>query len=292
MTKKIDTGFLLEPVEVEVEKLLPSSKLPDGIKATTRYETIAASVKEVGIIEPLIVYPEKGTKGAYVLLDGHLRLEVLKDLGARKVVCLVAKDDENYTYNHQVSRIAPIQEIGMIRKAIAAGVSEERIAKALNLTTQTIRRNARRLKGICPEAVDILKDKPVPEVSLGILRRVKAYRQIEMADLMARTGCYSGSYAKTLLMRTPKEQRMPGVARPKGLRAEDIAKLEAESRTSEREFVLATESHGKNVMDLMLVRTYMKKLLDNARVVRFLVQQKPDLLRELQQVVEATSLEA
>jgi hypothetical protein len=45
-------------------------------------------------------------------------------------------------------------------------------------------------------------------------------------------------------------------------------------------------------MDLMLVRTYMKKLLDNTRVARFLVQKKPDLLRELQQMVEATSLEA
>ena len=48
----------------------------------------------------------------------------------------------------------------------------------------------------------------------------------------------------------------------------------------------------KNVMDLMIVRTYMKKLLDNARVVRFLVQHKPELLREVQQMVEATLLEA
>jgi hypothetical protein len=180
----------------------------------------------------------------------------------------------------------------MIRKAIAAGVPEERIAKALNLTTRTIRNNARRLKGICPEAVEILKDKPVPEIALSVLRKVKPYRQIEMADLMARTGCYSGSYAKTLLMRTPKDQRLPGVVRPKGLRPEDLARLDTESRTSEREFVLATESHGKNVMDLMLIRTYMKKLLDNARVVRFLVQHKPELLREVQQMVEATSLEA
>lgn len=91
----------------------------------------------------------------------------------------MAKDDENYTYNTHVSRVAPIQEGGMIRKAIAAGVSEERIAKALNLTTQTIRRNARRLKGICPDAVEILKDKPISEVALAVLRKVKPYRQIE-----------------------------------------------------------------------------------------------------------------
>lgn len=291
MSKPLEAGFLLQPVDVAVERLLPSTKLPEGFKTTPRYQTIAASVREIGIIEPLIVYPEKGTKGTYVLLDGHMRLAVLQELGIKQATCLVAKDDENYTYNHHVSRVAPIQEIGMIKKAIAAGVSEERLAKALNLTPQTIRRNARRLKGICPEAVEILKDKPVPEVALDALRRVKSYRQIEMADLMAQTGYYTGSYAKTLLMRTPKDLRLPST-RAQGLRHEELTKLESESRASDRDFALATESHGQNVMNLVLVRTYLKKLLDNARVVRFLAQNRADLLRELQQVVEATSLEA
>lgn len=290
MSKQIETGFLLEPLDVPLTKLLPSSRLAEGVKASPRYETIVASVREVGIIEPLIVYPERGAKGLYVVLDGHLRLEILKDLGRASVVCLVAKDDESYTYNTHVSRVAPIQEVGMIRKAIAAGVSEERIAKALNLTTQTIRRNARRLKGICPEAVDILKDKPISEVALAVLRKVKPYRQIEMADLMARTGHYTSAYARTLLLRTPKDQCVNGAQ--KDLRPEDVRRLEAESRASEKEFVLATESHGKNVMDLMLLRTYFKKLLDNARVIKFMAQRKPDLLRELQGVIEATSLEA
>jgi ParB-like chromosome segregation protein Spo0J len=289
VSRTIETGFLLEPLEIPLSKLLPSARLAEGLKASPRFETIVASVQEVGIIEPLIVYPEKGTKGLYVVLDGHVRLEILKDLGRSSVTCLVAKDDESYTYNTHVSRVAPIQEVGMIRRAIAAGVSEERIAKALNLTTQTIRRNARRLKGICPEAVDILKDKPISEVALAVLRKVKPYRQIEMADLMARTGHYTSSYARTLLLRTPKDQC---VAAPKDLRPEDVARLESESRSSEKEFVLATESHGKNVMDLMLLRTYMKKLLDNARVVKFMAHRKPELLRELQKVIEATSLEA
>jgi hypothetical protein len=292
MTKKIEAGFLFEPVELAVEKLLPSFTLPKGVEASSRYAAVAASVPEVGIIEPLIVFPEKGAKGYYVILDGHVRAEVLKKLGISKVICLVAKDDENCTYNREVSHIPPIQEIGMIRKAIAAGVSEERIAKTLNLTAQTIRRNARRLKDICPEAIEILKDKSIPDAILDILRKVKAYRQVEMADLMARTGIYTTSYAKTLLMRTPKELLAPGANKRVAIRPDDLAKLENESHASEREFVLATESHGKHVMELMLIRAYMKKLLDNARVVRFMAQRNPDLLGQLQQVIEATSLEA
>jgi hypothetical protein len=45
-------------------------------------------------------------------------------------------------------------------------------------------------------------------------------------------------------------------------------------------------------MELTLARGYVRKLLDNARVVKFLAQRKPDLLGSLQQVVEAASLEA
>ena len=49
---------------------------------------------------------------------GHLRIEALKDAGASEVECLVSTDDEAFTYNRQVSRLAPIQEHKMIRKAV------------------------------------------------------------------------------------------------------------------------------------------------------------------------------
>ena len=49
------------------------------------------------------------------------------------MVCLVSTDDEAFTYNKRVNRIAIIQEHRMILKAIERGVPEERIAKALNI---------------------------------------------------------------------------------------------------------------------------------------------------------------
>ena len=49
----------------------------------------------------------------------------------------------------------------MILKAIERGVSEERIAKALNVDVESIRRKRRLLDGICTEAAEILKDKHI-----------------------------------------------------------------------------------------------------------------------------------
>ena len=63
------------------------------MRNTPKYQTIVASIREVGVIEPLAVHPETDS---YILLDGHLRLEALKELGAVEAVCLVATEDEGF----------------------------------------------------------------------------------------------------------------------------------------------------------------------------------------------------
>ncbi len=42
-------------------------------------------------------------------------------------------------YNKHISRLATVQEHRMITKAIERGVSEKRIAKALNIRIETLR---------------------------------------------------------------------------------------------------------------------------------------------------------
>lgn len=58
-----------------------------------------------------------------------------------------------------------------------------------------------------------------------------------------------------------------------------------------REFKPIEESHGKNVLSLVIVVGYLKKLLDNARVVRFLAQNHPEILAKFQKLVEARNLQ-
>ncbi|MCE8421917.1 chromosome partitioning protein ParB, partial [Rhodovulum sulfidophilum] len=114
----------------------------------------------------------------WLLLDGHMRIEALKDAGGSEVECLVSTDDEAFTYNRQISRLAPIQEHKMIRKAIERGVPEEKIALALDLNMSSIRRKARLLDGICEEAVAMLKDKPCTNAVFDALRKMRTMRQI------------------------------------------------------------------------------------------------------------------
>ena len=77
---------------------------------------------------------------------------MLKQLGVETVECLVANDDETYTYNKRVNRLPPVQEHRMIVRAVERGVTEAVIADALGLEVGSIRARFRG-KGPAPDAL-------------------------------------------------------------------------------------------------------------------------------------------
>lgn len=181
----------------------------------------------------------------------------------------------------------------MILKALDAGVPEERIAKALNLAIDTVRGNRSLLHSICNEAVSLLQDKQVPLKTLAILKKVKPLRQIEMAEIMVAAGNYSTTYARALVMTTPKEQltNPESVKRIPGIQPEDLAKIEHEMRVQEKDFRMLDETYNEHIMALTIARSYLRPLLENNRVVRFLAQNNREFLTEFQRIVESNALD-
>ena len=117
-------------------------------------------------------------------------------------------------------------------------------------------------------------------------------RQIEIAELMCAAGNFSVGYSKCLVAATPGEQLVDR-DRPKeiaGLTADDIARIEYETQSLGREFALIEESHGKNVLNLVIVVGYVRRLLDKGRVMRYLSQKHPELLAEFQKLLESRNL--
>lgn len=290
-TPKVKPAFEFEGITLRLDKLLPTRAVHEKLKQSMKYRALLASISEVGLVEPLNVFPQKG--GKYLILDGHVRVEALRETGQIEAPCLIATQDESYTYNKRVSHIPPIQANRMILKALSAGVPEERIAKALNLAIETIRSNRRLLQGVCPEAVEILKDKQVALETLSLLKKVKPLRQLEMAEVMTATGTYSATYARALVMTTPREQlEAPGrLKKLSGPKPEDLARIEHEMRVQERDFRMIDDTYNEHVMALTIARGYLRSLLENGRVVRFLAQNFGELLTEFQRIVDADGLE-
>ena len=177
-----------------------------GAKESIKYGQILSSVRAIGLVEAPVVTPDTRRSGSYFLLDGLLRIEALKDLGAEEVECLVSTDDEAYTYNKRINRLAAVQEHRMIVRAVERGVPAERIAEALGLDVITIRRRFRMLDGICPDAAELLKDTSCPLVVFELLRQMAPIRQVEAAELMVGQNSFSMMFAKALLAATPTNQ--------------------------------------------------------------------------------------
>jgi hypothetical protein len=201
-------------------------------------------------------------------------------------VCLVATDDEAFTYNKRVNRLAIIQEHKMIMTAIEKGVPEERLARALNVNISSIRSRRRLLEGICPEAADLLRDKHVPINSFHELRKLKPMRQIEAAELMVAMNRYTISYARSLVAASSESQLVEKKKKLKGLTPEQIARMETEGARLQREFKMIEQDYGADHLDLVLATGYVGRLLTNARVVRYLAQEHPEILAEFQKIAE------
>jgi hypothetical protein len=286
-------GFLPKPLLLPVDSLLPSVSLDPKLLSSHKFRQIRASILEVGLIEPLAVTSVGRKSGQHMVLDGHLRLQVIKELGHTDVACLVATDDEGFTYNNHISRVSTVQEHLMIRRALDRGISIAKLAKALCVDVSLVQKKNSLLDGICAEAVELLKDRNFSTELAPLLRRMKPTRQVECTELMVAANRVTASYAKSLLAATPASMLVDGkkAPRPAALSQEQVARMEHEMSNLLGQYKLAEQTHGEDVLNLMLARGYVVKLMDNQRVMKYLQAQFPELLEEFSKLVETTSIE-
>ena len=154
----------------------------------------------------------------------------------------------------------------MIRRAVERGVSPERLAKALSVDISHITKKINLLEGICPEAVELFKDRQF-SVELGrVIRKMKPTRQVECAELMV-------------------------AANNMTVGPEQMARMEREMSNLQGQYRLVEQSYGQDVLNLVLARGYLAKLLENAKVTKYVKQRQPEVLEQFTAIVATTSLD-
>jgi hypothetical protein len=287
--KTIKLAFESDGIHLQLSQLVPLKTTRPDTKESKKYAQILRSVKAIGLVEAPVVSRDPTNPGTFFLLDGHLRIEALKDLGIDQVECLVATDDETYTYNKRINRLVPVQEHRMVVRAIQRGVPEEQIAEALGLEVTSVRRRARMLDGICPEAVQLLTNAPCPFRVFDILRQMRSIRQIEAAELMLGQQNFTAVFARALLVATAENQLVPEArSKPQepSSAKEQITRLERELVSLQSQIKSVEDDYGIDNLHLTVAKGYVAKLLGNARVVRWLAQNRHEYLAELQSVAE------
>lgn len=180
----------------------------------------------------------------------------------------------------------------MIVRAIEHGVTADQISKALGIDVGKIKASVNLLDGIDGEAVDLLKDKPITATALKLFRKAKPIRQVDMAQLMVSGNNYTRAYAEALIVGTPPEQLVGGnkAKNTHGISDDEITRMEKEMETLEQDYRLHQDKFGENSLHLNATQRYVKRLLENTKIKRFVGNRYPELLEEFQELAAMESL--
>jgi hypothetical protein len=180
----------------------------------------------------------------------------------------------------------------MLLEALKNGLTEERIAAALEVDISVIRRKRDMLHGICEEAIELLRDYKLNANVFSLMRKMKPLRQVEVAEHMIANGTFSLSFLKALLYATkpnalvdkPKS-RLPSL----GFDA-TANRLSTESDSLLKDLKNIEDSFGRDALVLTVCRGYVGRLLANPKIVRYLEKRHGESLSALQLWVESKQL--
>jgi len=281
-----EVGFIKETIELPVADLYPLFPRKIELKKSGTYKRIVSSIRELGLIEPIVVVERENR---YFIKDGYLRCQALKELEIDSVECLLGTDLDSYTYNKRVNALAPIQAHSMIDRAVKEGVDPDRIAAALNVSREWVNVMENLIKGLSLDVVRKLQKRIVGKNIFLELKKVTHDRQLEILQLVEAADDYSVKYVKALVFGTSIDQKVNKKGRPR-INPKEQEELAGQLKKVETEFRRASVIFRDNVFNLVKLSGYIRKLLANDNLCKFLDQQYPDILVEFEKIGSDPSL--
>jgi len=102
------------------------------------------------------------------------------------------------------------------------------------------------------------------------------------------------AHAEALLKATPPEQRADFKEQEKEKKAapiEQLVKLEKEMSQVQDQYKEAESNYGSDLLNLMVAKGYLTKLLENPAVKSYVNKNEPEILSHFELVVNTTSME-
>jgi ParB-like chromosome segregation protein Spo0J len=248
------------------------------------FDRILASIKAIGLIEPLIVFPEGQD---FLITDGVQRYRALLELGIETVPCIVGRQREAFTGNRMVNRVSPVQENRMIEKSLEE-LDEKTIAAALNLSGIAHRLKNTLLKQLHPDAAAALDQGAITRTCALELTYVKPERQGEILSAMKGYKDFSIAFARSLILKTPSVQRDTRRRRKhnpwnkSAQRKNDLLKKLGEA---EQKHDFYSRLYKQYTIDLLRLAIYARTLLTNNRVRVHLNQHHPEIVARFEAII-------
>ena len=279
----IASGNPVRGIDVPIVKLIPRRERKVGKKY---YQRIEASLRAVGLIDPLIVFPQGDS---YEILDGCLRYRILLELGVETVPCLIANEREGFTGNRMVNQLSASQEMRMLRKSLEE-LDEKTIADALGMQGIKHRLNLGLLKKLHERVAKAFEASKLNLQAAKELSHVKPERQAEIMKLMESCNDYSVTFAKGLVLKTPlaKRSKANGAKTPWTQADEKKSNLLKRLKEAEQQQDFYSGLYRQYTTNLLKLVIYARSLLANPQVRAYLEANHGELVGMFQEVLDST----
>ncbi len=200
-------------INLKPEDIIPKDDQPRKTFDEYELRKLSDSIRENGILQPLIVRPAGG--GKYLLIAGERRLRAAKLSGLKRLPCIIRKTDDItadcYTIieNLQRSDLTAFEEAEGINRLISVyGLPQNEIAEKLGIAPSTLSNKLRLLK-LPPEIRERILAARLTERHARALLRIPEEKRSEALDhIIAKqlTLPESESYIESLLSPPEKKQ--------------------------------------------------------------------------------------
>jgi len=134
---------------VAVDAVLPNPRQPREYFDEAALETLAASIREVGVLQPIVVGPADDD-GRHVLIAGERRLRAARAVGLAEIPAVIRESDEigrlaeALVENVQREDLGPLEEAAAYRSlmedfSMSHDQVAERVGKSRSTITNTVR---------------------------------------------------------------------------------------------------------------------------------------------------------
>ena len=175
--------------ELPVSAIRPNARQPRKGFPETGIQELAASIKEVGILQPLVV---RSTSGGFELIAGERRLRAAKEAGLERVPVLIRQAGENESMelalveNLQRENLSPLETAAAYQALMDGfGLTKEQLAQRLGKSRAAVT-NTLRLTHL-PETIrNLLGDGKLSEGHARALLGLQTEEQmLELAQKVA-----------------------------------------------------------------------------------------------------------
>jgi ParB family chromosome partitioning protein len=174
--EQFDSGI----IEVEITSVSPNRQQPRTVFEDDALTSLAESIKQVGILQPIVVRPM--TDGAYEIIAGERRYRAAKQAGLKSVPVIVRSGGHQVSLelalieNLQREDIGPAETARAYRRLVEEfGLTQDQVATKVGRSRVSVT-NLLRLLKLPPKILQALDDRMLQE---GHARALLGLREVD-----------------------------------------------------------------------------------------------------------------